>query len=610
MIFHLPRLFRSFTTAIISLIIILGVSTGSVKGLAVDEVNLNPAGGAYEVNADASGILWLGDYGAGEIRAYDPQILKYEVFAVAGNPGDARQVGGNIWWVDQGTPLMGRMNRTSGAYTTWEVSTAYNLQGSAVDSLGRLWATEYYGSSLWRLDLSGVNPNLCQFTLPLDGSSNYVISDGGSNVWLGDFYNGRLLRLNISSGALKWWPLPGDPLMPAAPNGLVLDADGHIWYADTNLNEIAELDPNGTTIKRYEVPNGTIPWMLAVQNGKIWFTDQAGSAVGKLDPVSAAFSQFTSSPDATITLTPTCKRPASGPSGTLSHPPQPYSVAAFNYAESTPLTGLTMYSVPYPASSYLNGITTNGSIWFIDTGRAVLGNIPNASLAQLSLKKTASPLMYEAVGAVISYSCELKNTGEVTLSGPFTVSDNKTTDESCPGTASLAPGASITCSASYTVTQTDLDAGSVNNTATGHAVFDGSPVHSATDFATVNAVQSPALVIVKEANPTTYDSAGDEIGYSYVLTNTGNVTLAGPFTVTDNKAAATCPATASLTPGASINCTAAYSITPADITAGSVTNTASGHAMFGGSPVNSTSVEITVTRSQVEYKVFLPLILR
>jgi hypothetical protein len=46
------------------------------------------------------------------------------------------------------------------------------------------------------------------------------------------------------------------------------------------------------------------------------------------------------------------------------------------------------------------------------------------------------------------------------------------------------------------------------------------------------------------------------------------------------------------------------------MTAGSVTNTATGHAAFGGQPVNSNSDSETVTKVVTEFKVFLPLILR
>ena len=92
------------------------------------------------------------------------------------------------------------------------------------------------------------------------------------------------------------------------------------------------------------------------------------------------------------------------------------------------------------------------------------------------------------MGAVISYSYLVTNSGNVTLSGPFTVSDDKATDESCPITASLAPGASITCTASYTIGQADLDAGLVTNVASAS----NGTVTSPTDTETVTAVQSAA----------------------------------------------------------------------------------------------------------------------
>ena len=59
----------------------------------------------------------------------------------------------------------------------------------------------------------------------------------------------------------------------------------------------------------------------------------------------------------------------------------------------------------------------------------------------------------------------------------------------------MAPGASITCSATYTITQADLDAGSVTNTAMGHGFFGTSPVDSNEDSETVTFTNYPPVII-------------------------------------------------------------------------------------------------------------------
>jgi hypothetical protein len=178
------------------------------------------------------------------------------------------------------------------------------------------------------------------------------------------------------------------------------------------------------------------------------------------------------------------------------------------------------------------------------------------------------------VGNVISYSFLVTNTGNVTLDGPFTVNDDKAANESCPATpTSLAPGDSITCTASYTITQADLDAGSVTNVASATAANNGTPVTSPTDTETVTAVKTPALTIVKTATPSTYNAVGNVISYSFLVTNTGNVTITNLAVADDKAANESCPVT-TLAPGASTTCTASYSITQADLNNGSVTNSA------------------------------------
>jgi hypothetical protein len=154
----------------------------------------------------------------------------------------------------------------------------------------------------------------------------------------------------------------------------------------------------------------------------------------------------------------------------------------------------------------------------------------------LTLVKTATPTTYSAVGNVISYSFELTNDGNATLYAPFAIDDDKSVDESCPAApTSLLPGESITCTASYTIGQAELDAGSLTNTATGTAVdSNGNPVTSNPDSATVTAIQNPVLTLVKTAAPATYDAVGDVISYSYLVTNSGNVTISQPITIADD----------------------------------------------------------------------------
>ena len=198
----------------------------------------------------------------------------------------------------------------------------------------------------------------------------------------------------------------------------------------------------------------------------------------------------------------------------------------------------------------------------------------------LTLDKTSVDSSYADAGDVLNYSYQLTNIGNVTLSGPFTVTDNKITgDIACPA-VTLAPGAFTTCTANYTVTQADLDTGSVTNIAQGHVTYDGEEIDLNEDSLTITGIQQRSLSLDKTANDLFYNHVGQVLSYTYVLTNTGNVTLYPQFWVQDDKTgAADCfPWPASLAPGQSHTCTDTYIVTQADLDAGSVVNIANAAA--------------------------------
>src|SRR6185295_6764226 len=100
-----------------------------------------------------------------------------------------------------------------------------------------------------------------------------------------------------------------------------------------------------------------------------------------------------------------------------------------------------------------------------------------------------------------------------------------------------APGAQLVCTGSHTLTQADLDAGQVVNTAT--AASAETPPSQTTD--TVPLPQATALTLVKSGvldttvvAPPSRADVGDKVSYTLRATNVGNVTLTG-VTIADPK---------------------------------------------------------------------------
>ncbi len=138
---------------------------------------------------------------------------------------------------------------------------------------------------------------------------------------------------------------------------------------------------------------------------------------------------------------------------------------------------------------------------------------PVTQTPKLTSTKVVTSTGPYTVGSAITYSVSATNAGNVTLAD-VVVSDSKLTPSSTT-CASLAPGAVCTLTGSYTVVQTDVDAGNVINTASVTTTTPGACTTAAdcTPTVTTPITQTPSLSIDKSAAKATYASVGEVITY-------------------------------------------------------------------------------------------------
>ncbi|MFJ8442636.1 DUF7507 domain-containing protein, partial [Kitasatospora griseola] len=219
--------------------------------------------------------------------------------------------------------------------------------------------------------------------------------------------------------------------------------------------------------------------------------------------------------------------------------------------------------------------------------------LPVVGVAELSIEKTADSTGPFHVGDTVAYTYTVTNTGTAAVHN-LDVLDDHIAPVTCD-TVVLNPGQSTLCHGSYVITDADVKAGHVTNTAHANGLDpQGQPVQSPPGEATVPVVGIAELSIQKTADSAGPFHLGETVNYTYTVTNTGTAAVHGLTVSDDHVASVTCDTT-TLNPGESTLCHGSYVITAADVSAGHVTNTAHANGTDPeGQPVVSPPGEATV----------------
>ncbi|WP_188504103.1 CshA/CshB family fibrillar adhesin-related protein, partial [Parapedobacter pyrenivorans] len=355
--------------------------------------------------------------------------------------------------------------------------------------------------------------------------------------------------------------VPGDPSLSFAKTG-VLSADGNTIEYTFTVTNIGNVTMEDVAVTDPKITNPIILTVTTLAPGDI----ATGTATYTLTQAEKDAGNVENA--ATVTGTPPFD-PAD--------PSQP----------GEPITPVP--STPDPGNPGTPG----------DPGIPTIVDVP--ADPSLSFAKTG---VLSADGNTIEYTFTVTNSGNVTMEG-ITIDDPKIMNPIVLTATTLAPGKSTTGTATYTISQTEKDAGEVENlaTVTGTPPFDPAdpsqpgepidPVPSTPDTdnpgtpgdpgvpTEVVIPVDPALSFVKTGE---LSSDGNTVTYTFTVTNVGNVTMTNiTLAEADFSGTGTAPVPAfvsnsgtseegTLAPGEAAIYTATYTLTQADKDAGGVEN--------------------------------------
>jgi virginiamycin B lyase len=184
------------------------------------------------------------------------------------------------------------------------------------------------------------------------------------------------------------------PRASAFPHDPAVGADGAAWYTDQANSYIGRLDPVTEQIVDYATPtpNSGPHGITVTPDGFVWYTGQDTGRIGRVNPATGAITEFVMPANANRPHTP------------IAHAGAVWFTAQTNatYGRLDPTTGQTqVWSAPAGSRPYGIADAPDGSLWIAFFGTNALGrvNVANGALTVITLPNAGARPRRIAVAA-------------------------------------------------------------------------------------------------------------------------------------------------------------------------------------------------------------------
>jgi virginiamycin B lyase len=261
------------------------------------------------------------------------------------------------------------------------------LMRPAIDHEGRIWFGEMSHNLL--ADFDPHSQKFQQITPPRGRSGIMgVVVAADDTIWFAEQYANYIGHYFPASGRFQTYPLPtlafpdqGVPgktlTLPSAPNDLVLDNQGNIWFTELNANAVGRLNMQSGQTQQYfltktKTSQSLNPYGITIDpQGNIWFTEASTNHLGRLNPKTGQISYFSMQGSSTPLM-----EIASDPHGIIwTTSFSTGLLLSFNPKTTT----FTPYYAPSSGGIYGITITPGGQVWVTITAGNAIANLDPAA---------------------------------------------------------------------------------------------------------------------------------------------------------------------------------------------------------------------------------------
>ena len=271
---------------------------------------LRPTTEPHDVLVDKEGNVWYTDFGEMFIGKFNPKTLKLTEYPIkkfkekapTGLLSIEFDHTGKIWFDTMYQGALGCLDPKTGEITYYPLPPEYNddtvqlnFTGLRYDVDGKIWTKSVGTQHIFRLDLVTNKWERFHPTdyLP-DGLKNagiyQVIADSQNNLWIAEFTEGHLGKIDAKTTNVTWYPIP---TAHARARRMQIDDQDRVLVTEYRASKVALFDTKTEKFTEYKLPDYTFPYRANFdKNGELWASTMHTDRVVRLDPKTGAGVQY------------------------------------------------------------------------------------------------------------------------------------------------------------------------------------------------------------------------------------------------------------------------------------------------------------------------------